>query len=76
MKRGIYDSKEKSTFDLITNFCLRLAILHLSMRYWMYLLSSRLRWIKMKCFTDNLFTGVKTLIGNTRSKLFTDGEYI
>ena len=42
----------------------------------MDLLSLRLFYIKMQCFTDNLFSGLMSLMGNTCANLFTDGEYI
>ena len=76
MKWEIYNSKAKTTLEATTNMLVRHDILPLSRIYWTYLLSLRLRHLKMQCFTDTLFVGVKSLIGNTCAQLFTDSKYI
>ena len=56
--------------------CVRLYILPFSRRYQTDLLSLWLRQLKIISFTDTLFSGVKSLIGNTCAQVFTDGKFM
>ena len=62
--------------EATTEMCVRSSILPLSRRYRTDLLALTFHQLKMQCFTDTLFGGVKPLMSNTRAQLFIDVKYI
>ena len=75
MKWGISDSQAKQLWSK-QPVCVLGWLCYLYLGYIGCNLSLRLHRFKMKCFTDTLFSGLKSLIGNTRAQLFTDCRYV
>ena len=73
-KWGIGMEKAKDTLKCTTQKCIRSAILPLTRRYRIDLMSQRLRRLSTTWYTDTLFSQDKSVVGNKCAQMFTDGE--
>ena len=73
-KWGLSLEKAKDMLKAKTHECISSAVLHLTSRYPIYIISQRLRRIVCTFYTYALFKKQKYIIGNTCAQISTYGE--
>ena len=74
-KLGIGLDKSKQTLQSTTHDYVRSALKPLTRRYRKYLLLQMLRRLNCRFYTDTIFAKEKSIVGNTCTQIFTDGDF-
>ena len=75
-KFGVGLETARKTLKATAQFGIRHAVHPLSRRYWTDVMQSKRKRLNDTFYTDTMFSGIKSIRGNTCAQVFTNGKFV